>query len=189
MGMLVKAKEEYITLRGKSIIAMYGNTGGGKSTTTNYLIGVSLEYFVNSYGDRVVRVKSGAEESAKIGQSLSTSETIYSKGYALKMSPEMEEELGGLIKMANLALCDNPGFGDTRASEYELVTNLSMDRAITECLHVKAVALVVPYEIFSLERAIHFIDLMNQVAERFPKILDYKEKHFQALYIFITKSN
>ena len=82
---LAKSNEQTEGMKGKEIIAFVGSTGAGKSTSVNYFIGHSLETRDNEFGDKVVTL---AEEqpnmmSAKIGQSLGTSETIYSQGLTI----------------------------------------------------------------------------------------------------------
>ena len=81
----------------------------------------------NEFGDRVVRFRSDATgTSAKIGQSLVTSETIYAEGLPiLEKSVTPNSLLAKNLK--SIILCDNPGFHDTRGSEYEICTNMSID--------------------------------------------------------------
>ena len=40
----------------KNIVAFYGNTGSGKSTSINYFLRVPLKKTINSFGDNVVEV-------------------------------------------------------------------------------------------------------------------------------------
>jgi len=57
-------------------------------------------------------------------------------------------------------LCDNPGFHDTRGSNYEICTNLSIDQAVQNSKSIKAIVLVVPYHTFTLDRGNHIINLI-----------------------------
>ena len=41
---------------GKNIITLLGNTGSGKSTTADYLIGVPLKESRNCYGDKIIEI-------------------------------------------------------------------------------------------------------------------------------------
>jgi len=62
---------------GKVIITLLGNTGSGKSTTADYLIGVPLKESKNCYGDKIIEIdqhqaklqKLDVSSIAKIGHS------------------------------------------------------------------------------------------------------------------------
>ncbi len=67
-------------MKGKDIIAFFGSTGSGKSTSVNYFMGIPLEPYKNFLGEIVVRIKPdyAGKSSANIGHAIGTSETIYS---------------------------------------------------------------------------------------------------------------
>jgi hypothetical protein len=48
--------------------------------------------------------------------------------------------------------------------------------------------LVVPYTVFTLDRANHLIDLVELMEERFPNVLDPNSNTSKFFYILITKS-
>ena len=64
------------------MIAFFGTTGSGKSTSVNYFMGHDLKLVKNDFGDTVVRLRYQDDEAAqaKIGYSIGTSETVYSEG-------------------------------------------------------------------------------------------------------------
>lgn len=49
MELLSKIEEESQGIFGKKLICIYGDTGAGKSTYTNYLIGVPMKLFKDDY--------------------------------------------------------------------------------------------------------------------------------------------
>ena len=51
MELLSKTDEESQNLKGKSIIGVYGDTGVGKSSFTNYLIRVPMKKVRNEEGE------------------------------------------------------------------------------------------------------------------------------------------
>jgi len=74
----------------------------------------------------------------KIGQSLGESETLYASGY-LTVLPQSNTPI---------MICDCPGFADTRGSDYEICTNLSIDKAIDKAKTIRAIVLTVPIHAF-----------------------------------------
>lgn len=72
-----------------------------------------------------------------------------------------------------MALCDHPGFGDTRGVQYEICTNLSMDRAIEVCNSLRAIVLVVSYDTIT-ERGSNqkFMSMIDSLNEKFPALFD-----------------
>lgn len=43
VNLLKQAKDQFEQLKNKDLIALFGDTGAGKSTTTNYFIGIPLK--------------------------------------------------------------------------------------------------------------------------------------------------
>ncbi len=79
------------SMKDKDIIAFFGSTGSGKSTSVNYFMGIPLEIFTNLLGERVVRISPEYQgKASNIGQSIGTSETIYSQGHEFL---ELEEDM------------------------------------------------------------------------------------------------
>ena len=172
-------------MQGKEIIAFFGSTGSGKSTTVNYFVGHELEIKKNKFGEQVVHlVESESKSSAKIGHSIGTSETIFSEGLPL-LQEKFDQESDVFPKLQNAIMCDNPGFHDTRGSDYEICTNLSIDRAMQCAKMIRAIVLVMPYDTFTLDRANHVVHLIGLMQERFPEILS---KYIESFYIIISKS-
>jgi energy-coupling factor transporter ATP-binding protein EcfA2 len=55
-------------MKGKDIIAFYGSTGSGKSTSVNCFMGIPLELSTNFLGEKVARIDPEFQgKSANIG--------------------------------------------------------------------------------------------------------------------------
>jgi uncharacterized protein (DUF4415 family) len=55
--LLTSSQQAVSVLLGKDVIAFFGNTGSGKSTSINYFMRAPLEMVINSYGHVHVRLK------------------------------------------------------------------------------------------------------------------------------------
>ncbi len=172
-------KDAYVhinNIENNNLILMMGNTGSGKSTSISFLMGAPLEEFSNQVGEKVVRVAEGHEIYPKIGQSIGTSETIYTQGFKI---PEIESMLG-----------DCPGFNDTRGGDYELCTNLSIDQSIRKAKGIHSIVIVLPANAFLVDRGNIVMELLNTVQQRFPKTLDASQPGNNArVYLLVTKQN
>ncbi|MGR3912892.1 MAG: hypothetical protein QRY71_06290 [Candidatus Rhabdochlamydia sp.] len=142
-------------IEGKDVIFFIGNTGSGKSTAISYFLGAEMETVTNRVGDKVIHIKEKAHNGKYpiIGQSLGESETLYTKGYPLEDFPHM--------------LGDCPGFHDTRGSDFEICTNLSIDQAMTQAKSIRSIVLIIPIHAFLVDRANSVIELIETVRERF----------------------
>ena len=81
---------------------------------------------------------------SKISHSMVVSETLYSKGFTI--NPKRIEEYGSYINKTKI--CDNPGYNDTRGSDFRICTKMSMDRAIDVCASISAIVLIIPWDWF-----------------------------------------
>lgn len=180
MELLNEAVGQNAQMVERDVIFFMGNTGSGKSTAVGYFLGLPLETFINRVGEEVVRIKKDASDvdpgvvMPKIGQSLGESETLYTKAYPLSDT---------------LTLGDCPGFNDTRGSDYELCTNLSIDRAVQKTNRIRAIILTVPVHSFLADRGNPIIDLIDTVRERFPHTFDPDRLADNArVFMLITKT-
>jgi hypothetical protein len=181
---LLKASNKHLQkIKDKRAIFFWGKTGAGKSSVIGYFLGAPLDIYINHVGDKVVDIKKGRVDDGrypKIGQSLAESETLYAQGYPLPSDNHgMSEEI---------LLADCPGFDDTRGADFELCTNLSIDRAVQECKEVNAIVIIVPVQAFLLDRGNSMLDLVDTIQERFPKTFNPdKPQHSARLFFLITK--
>lgn len=171
-------------MKNKPIIAIYGQTGVGKSTIVNYLMRIPLEVTRGDLNKMVVKVDEDyeGEIKCKIGQCLVLSETLHSKGYSVieEMIDEGED--------CSVQICDNPGFGETRGDSFAVVTYLSMDKAIEVCKSINAIVVVVSFnEVSDRSSSQIFINLMRHMFELFPDLEDTASKTFSRFFILVTK--
>lgn len=109
---------------GKDIIAVVGNTGTGKSTAVNYLLGIPMQYKPRKEGG-IVEVADGQREIAKIGHHLAASETLYTQVYENTHVPFVFADCGG--------------FFDTRGASTDVSVVASLKGVLESAQSVKLV--------------------------------------------------
>lgn len=87
----------------------------------------------------------------------------------------------------NVVLCDNPGFHDTRGTEYEICTSMSLDLAVEKSKSLRAIVLIIPYGNFINDKANAVLALVETMKQRFPEILEKGTESHKAFHILITK--
>lgn len=135
-------KPTFLSQRKRKIIFI-GNTGSGKSTTINYLLGCKLR---RGSDDTALP----ADESipfAKMGGS-AQSITVYPTAYTTD---------------SGLSLYDFPGFNDNRGEEIKVATYLCMQAAANESSSETGLAIVINYESVITERGKNLKDLAKAV--------------------------
>ena len=113
-----------------------GNTGAGKSTIVNYLVGCEMEKLTKAQHKLqgvltdIIRVKpdSKIRESMKIGHSDSVSMTVLSEAY---YSNDLD-----------LHIVDCAGYHDTRGYEINISNNVNMKALVTNAKTIRAVLLI-----------------------------------------------
>lgn len=199
IDLLNQALEKAEALKGKRGISFIGATGSGKSSTVAYLIGVLMQIQGNRYGEDYVDAKEeslGQGSQPKIGHALGVSETIFTAPFALKniqAAVSSESRLQKAIKIdapvniiRNLVLLDNPGYFDTRGTEYEIATNFSVDYSVDALDVVDAVVQVINYGVFLHERSSPFMRELEELICRYPSVL--VDKHLmEKVFFVITK--
>lgn len=111
--------------QGKDIMLVIGNTGAGKSTLINYLLGCEME-------ERRVRgrihafPKEPAKELAQIGHT-EESETFFPAVYKGKYNTQ------------EFIFCDCPGFLDTRTIEERTLVHINMQLVIMAASSLKVI--------------------------------------------------
>jgi len=182
MNLLRDAMISIEKIKGKDTVFFIGNTGAGKSTAVGFLLGAKMEEFINHAGDRAIRYAPGQDENAlpKIGQSLGQSETLYTTGYL--PSPILQRQ----IRKDTIAIGDCPGFLDTRGSEYELCTNLSIDEAVRHTASIEAVVAVAPASSFLADKANPILTLIETVRDKFSFAFSTGSEN-DKVFLLITK--
>jgi hypothetical protein len=132
---------------GKDIVALIGNTGAGKSTAINYLLGSEIFYDEQA---RAMRVAEGYEEFAKIGNRSSTSETLYTQ----------------ICENSDFVFADCGGFLDTRGPEQEFRAMASLNATLSNSSTIKFV-LCFDATILRTDRGVLFSNFVRAVFQDF----------------------
>ncbi|MBS4167768.1 GTPase domain-containing protein [Parachlamydia sp. AcF125] len=154
--------------REKDIIALIGNTGTGKSTAVNHLLGIQMKW-VRERGGGNIQAANPEEEIAKIGHRPATSETLYAHVYEKPGEP--------------LIFADCGGFFDTRGVNQDIGVVTSLKLTLENARSVKLV-LCFDSSTIQTDRAIHFSQAVNLALGTLLK--DYK-KYGNSILILFTK--
>jgi GTP-binding protein EngB required for normal cell division len=124
----------------KNLVMFIGNTGAGKSTTINYLLG---HHFKN-YRDKAILEPVPGKPQAAIGYSVGESQTIYPSVY----------------EHGNVRFCDTPGFKETR-DDYKVATTMSMRMIGKLASQIQSLMIVIDYRSFEVDKGASLKDLMS----------------------------
>jgi energy-coupling factor transporter ATP-binding protein EcfA2 len=125
-------------IAGKGSVIVIGNTGAGKSTFVNYLLGCEMiEKTPEELGiegiEEVVVVKSKAEGGP--------CDEIMPIGHA-KTSKTFMPQIAVDTDASSLAYCDCPGFLDNRGAEINIANAVNIKRVLQEAEYVKVLILI-----------------------------------------------
>lgn len=179
MDLLSESKCYTDELKNKDLVLLLGSTGSGKSTTTCYLMKAEMKVYISKYGEEICEVVDNLGNYPKIGQSIGISETLYAKGYEIDIAPRNQQSI-------KIMLCDCPGFRDTRGTEYELCTNLSIDKAIKQASGIKGVVLTIQYTAFLQDRGQPVLESFQNLLDIIPDLID-DDSLLDSVFILITK--
>jgi energy-coupling factor transporter ATP-binding protein EcfA2 len=119
---------------GKEVVAVVGNTGSGKSTFLNYLLGCKMQLknprelgLPGMYNVAIVDESGPRREIMKIGHGGN------SKTFMPQLATDLSDE--GII------YCDCPNFSDNRGAEINIANALNMKRFLQEAGSVKVIFL------------------------------------------------
>lgn len=169
---VAEQEETLNNLKDKDLIALFGNTGSGKSTVTNFLMGSKLEKTKKKgqFG-RVYILKKGEKEFCKIGEDNKTSETS-------KIHLFVNEK-------DNFNILDTPGFLDSRGIDQRIVLSLIHERIFEKCDGIK---FIFTLDYFSLcvgkqylaKKTLNFIKKLFGTEKNI-------EKYKKSIFLLITK--
>jgi energy-coupling factor transporter ATP-binding protein EcfA2 len=113
----------------KEVLIVLGNTGAGKSTTVNYLMGCEMKAALDEFGEEIIVVapESTRPEVMPIGHG----KTSYTFMPQIVSDPDNN----------NQAYCDCPGFSDNRGAEINIANAINTRRVLQQATGVKAVFL------------------------------------------------
>lgn len=154
---------------GKELCLFLGTSGAGKSTTVNYLMGVSFEAIEGSRGKFRIASNQHFQKIAKMADNNFESFTTW---------PECFEE-----KEYKLTLCDFPGFDDKRGIEQQYINVLSSKGIIHQSKGVKAIIFVISKGELSSNKGTAFTEMMIALS----LLLDNPEKYIDSIYFAFTE--
>lgn len=135
----------------KDLVLVIGNTGAGKSTMINYLLGCPMKR-----EEGRVRVQEGYPEFAKIGLDKCYSATLYPEAYAA---------------VEGHSFCDVAGWGDSRdpkfKKEFQITTAICTKIAINSAKLIKSIIVVVDQESLVAGRAASLSSVFNALENFF----------------------
>ncbi len=158
--MLKEAFEQLKPIKDKDSVIVIGQTGAGKSTTINYLMGsklgnIEVEQKNEKTGKvlkkKMLAVLPGETEYAKTGIKAFNSETLYSQGTVV--GPD------------GFSYVDTPGFEDTRKGEEGLIAALGPVLALRFVSKIRAIMLAIDYGSFNANRGESLKNSIRTLAE------------------------
>jgi energy-coupling factor transporter ATP-binding protein EcfA2 len=142
----------FCSIQGKEITLLIGNTGAGKSTLINYLMGCKM-HLKHDFLEGAKLEMEGIVH-ARIGCT-STSQTLFPEFF----TPNGQE-----------FYADCAGFGENRGVEEGICASVSVRAAINMSKNVKAILLVVDYSSFKTDRAAGIRRLIDNLYKFLPDI-------------------
>ena len=158
------------TVTEENIVLVLGNTGAGKSATINYLLG-GVAKITGSPSRRVLNYANPLDEKAKLGHRRGESETMFPYSYDNKAR-------------SIYSYCDTPGFFDNRGKNEKVMVATSTKAAIKKAGEIKAIAVVIDYNIITTDRAKGLVKLSKELA----KLLKNPGTLYNSILFIITKA-
>lgn len=168
-SLLKKAYDNSKLANNREIVLVVGDTGVGKSTTINYLLGSELCQLSKRAANKlldvrrsVIALKGKARVYARIGHHSAESETLFPKIVEKKLYKNLQSYLCG----KSFYLCDCPGFNGSHIKEEERICAiLSSQIAIKSAKSIKAVMVVLPLKYLTEQRAFGFREIAYTLAQ------------------------
>lgn len=155
------------SVKDEDIVWVIGNTGAGKSTFVNYMLGCKFEKKTNKFGKSYAAPQD--KVFAEIGESF-RSKTV---------SPEAYKGNDKLV------FCDCPGFIDTRTKEERICISINTQIAVSWAKSIRAILVVIDYDSFFTDRGTSF----RKLSETIGQLLTNPQEIPQSLFFVITKAS
>ena len=161
-----KSSNQMLKIKGKDLVLVVGNTGSGKSTVINYLLGNQMVKQIHK-GKRVFKGTTQDETMyPKIGLS-NLSETLYSSIYHDHKS--------------NIYWCDCPGFGENRGITEEILAEMNLEIAIKLANSIKAIVIVINSHELDVKKGVALSQLNQKI---FNIVKNFDEVIQSVLFVF-----
>ena len=138
-----KSREAAQLIRDKEIVLLLGETGAGKSTTIQFLAGLSMEAVqveiaTGKFIEHITPVGpiKNPQLTEVISSPLSKSETRFIIPVTISL-----KDVFGAHETGAMILCDTPGFNDTAGAEVDIANSVGLSEALRGTKSVKILAL------------------------------------------------
>jgi len=159
---------------GKEVLMVLGNTGAGKSTTVNYLMGCKMKTAVDELEEEIIIV----DPESRVRELMPIGHDGQSHTFMPQIVPDPDNP--------NKAYCDCPGFGDNRGAEINISNAINTRRVFQQATRVKAIFLV-EYSDFIGSRGNNIRTLESMCHQMFGSA-DNLRRHQNAVLLGITKA-
>mmetsp|Transcript_16251 Transcript_16251/g.24482 ORF Transcript_16251/g.24482 Transcript_16251/m.24482 type:complete len:567 (-) Transcript_16251:142-1842(-) len=129
---------------GKDLVLIVGNTGAGKSTFVNYLMGKQM---------REVKVKNSMEKG------FTCDNPIMEIGHGFQSQTSFPESCSD--PTVNLTYCDCPGFMDNRGVVFDITNMYALTRMAQKARSVKGVVIIINYHALLSDHARGLRETLN----------------------------
>ena len=129
------------------VVFVLGNAGAGKSTFIVRLMEAKTHEYKDKYGQKTIQIEENPDHFPKIGYDSYESKTVY---------PE-------LWFADDLALCDCPGFQDSRGDNYQFVENVCLEYALRSTKRKKFI-LIVAEDTITVGRGASFKEFIRHLS-------------------------
>lgn len=143
----------------KDVVLVIGDTGAGKSTLINYLLGCKMKKKEGELGETLAEVD--GEMYAKIGHQMKAC-TFYPEIFQSKYN----QPNGNIF-----SYCDFPGFNDTGDEETRVAVSLNREYMVSIANSIKAIIVAIPASSFNTEgRGKAFVKLVETLTKLFKNV-------------------
>ncbi|MDF2939757.1 MAG: hypothetical protein K0R66_399 [Gammaproteobacteria bacterium] len=151
---LIEALARIAVIQDKTIVPVIGNTGSGKSTLVNVLMGHRFEEIETDEGESVLRVVTPGK-SAQMGTNIEAC-TIYPEAF-------LEPESGYYF-------CDCPGFLDTRGKKERILIEMCLKMLPKKARDIKGLVIVIEHDMLYTQKASGFKRLIENLQTVLPDL-------------------